>query len=157
MMAKGRVNQGDVVSGAVLAGLGVFIIVEARQWEYTGIDGPGPGFFPLWYGVAMVVLSLLLIGTCLLRPDRSGNHKPVNWGEVGNALLIWLAFSVCVGLLKILGFMLSFALLTFFIVAVMYRKPLATATYTASGCVLGFYLVFPLGLNVSLPVGILGF
>ena len=27
----------------------------------TRPDGPGPGFFPSWYGVAMVVLSLALI------------------------------------------------------------------------------------------------
>jgi len=29
--------------------------------EYLGTDGPGAGFFPLWYGVAILGLSLLLI------------------------------------------------------------------------------------------------
>lgn len=156
-MAAAPVNRGDVVSGAVLAGLGAFIIVESRKWEYSGIDGPGPGFFPLWYGIAMVVLSLVLVATGCLRGSSATKRKPVNWSEVGNAMLTWFAFTVCVGLLKTLGFLLSFALLTFFIVAVMYRRPLKTATYTAAGCVLGFYLVFPLGLRVSLPVGVLGF
>jgi putative tricarboxylic transport membrane protein len=156
-MAAAPVNRGDVVSGAVLAGLGAFIIVESRKWEYSGIDGPGPGFFPLWYGIAMVALSLLLMGASFLRSSSGEKRKPVDWSAVGNAALTWFAFTVCVGLLKTLGFLLSFALLTFFIVAVMYRRPLKTATYTAAGCVLGFYLVFPLGLKVSLPVGVLGF
>jgi len=156
-MSTGAVNRGDVVSGAVLAGLGAFIIVEARQWDYIGADGPGPGFFPIWYGAAMVALSLLLIITSFLRRADNAKGKPVDWREAGSALLAWLAFALCVGLLKTLGFMLSFALLTFFIVAVLYRKPLATAAITAVSCAAGFYLVFPLALKVSLPAGILGF
>lgn len=132
-------------------------MVEARKLEYIGLDGPGSGFFPMWYGVAMVVLSLLLIATSLLHQNAAEPGKPINWREVGNALLTWFAFVVCVGLLKPLGFLLSFALLTFFIATVMYRKSLAIAALTAVGCSAGFYLVFPLALNVSLPVGILGF
>ena len=62
---------GDVVSGAVLAGLGVFIILEARQWDYLGADGPGPGFFPLWYGVLMVALSLVLVVTSLAKRNTA--------------------------------------------------------------------------------------
>ena len=41
-MSASTVNRGDMISGAVLAGLGAYIIVEARQLEYIGIDGPGP-------------------------------------------------------------------------------------------------------------------
>ena len=52
-----RLARGDVVSGAVLAGLGVFIVLEARRWEYLAPDGPGPGFFPMWYGIALIALS----------------------------------------------------------------------------------------------------
>lgn len=156
-MATGGVNRGDVISGALLAGVGVFIVIEARSWEYIGLDGPGPGFFPLWYGLAMVALSLLLVASSFLRRRGSENAAPVNWREVGNAMLTWFAFVLCVGLLKPLGFMLSFALLTFFIVTVMYRKSLATAALTAMGCSAGFYLVFPLALQVNLPTGMLGF
>ena len=81
-MASGAVNRGDVISGALLAGVGVFIVVEARMWEYIGLDGPGPGFFPLWYGLAMVALSLLLVASSFLRRRGSENAAPVNWREV---------------------------------------------------------------------------
>jgi len=37
-------KNGEFVSGAVLAGLGVFIIMEAWQWEYLGPDGPARAF-----------------------------------------------------------------------------------------------------------------
>ena len=60
-MEETAIKTGDIVSGGVLAGLGVFIILEAKGWDYLGPDGPGPGFFPLWYGIALVALSLLLV------------------------------------------------------------------------------------------------
>ena len=140
----------------MLAGLGLFIIVEAKEWEYLGPDGPGPGFFPLWYGIAIVVLSALLVATSLA--SRAGEPgKPVAWDEVRRALLAWAGLALCVGLLKLLGFLLAFGLFTFFLVAVMYRRPLGTAVAVSAGVSLGFYLLFPLALNVALPVGKLGF
>jgi putative tricarboxylic transport membrane protein len=147
---------GDIVSGAVLAGLGVFIIVEAKGWEYLGPDGPGPGFFPLWYGIAMVALAILLVVTSLTS-HAGGQGRAVNWREVGRALAAWAGLAVCVGLLKVLGFLLAFGLFTFFLVSVMYRRPLGTAAAVAVGVSLGFYLLFPLALNVALPIGKLGF
>lgn len=148
-------RSADVVSGAVLAGLGVFIVVEASGWEYLGADGPGPGFFPLWYGMAMVALSLALVAGALRA--RVASRPPVDWREVGRALATWAAFSGCVGLLKVLGFVLSFALLTLFVVGVMYRRPPAVALAAAVGLPGGFYLLFPFALNVGLPTGLLGF
>jgi putative tricarboxylic transport membrane protein len=149
-------KTGDIISGAVLAGLGIFIITEARRWEYLGPDGPGPGFFPLWYGIALVALSVLLIGMTLAqRAPRPGGAA--NWREIGRALAAWAGLAACVGLLKVFGFLLAFGLFTFFLVAVMYRRPLATAAAVSIGMSLGFYLLFPLALNVALPVGKLGF
>lgn len=150
-------RTGDILSGAVLAGLGIFIIVEARQWEYLGADGPGPGFFPLWYGVVMVALSLSLVANSLRRGESVERAKPVDWRETGRALGVWAAFAACIALLKVLGFLLGFALLVLFVVFVVYRRPLFTALAVAAGSALGFYLAFPLALNVSLPVGVLGF
>jgi len=149
-------KTGDIVSGSVLAGLGVFIIIEAKGWEYLGPDGPGPGFFPLWYGIAMVALSLLLVVTSV-RQQSGAPEKAVNWREVGRAKLASAGLALCVGMLKILGFLLAFGLFTLFLVAVMYRRPLGTAVAVAVGVCLGFYLLFPLALNVALPIGKLGF
>lgn len=156
-MEQSGFKTGDIVSGAVLAGLGGFIVMEARHWEYVGADGPGPGFFPMWYGVAMIALSLLLVFSSLRRGAAVESARPVNWREVGRALASWAAFSACIALLKVLGFVLAFGLLTLFVVAVMYRRPLGVALAVAIGSAAGFYLVFPLALNVDLPAGVFGF
>lgn len=156
-MEELRFSRGDVVSGIALAALGVYIIVEARHWGYLGADGPGAGFFPLWYGIAMVVLALLLIGGSLLRKTGAASSKPVNWRGVGRALTAWAALVASIALLQVLGFVTSFALFTLYVVAVMYRRPLRSALMIAIGSAVGFYLLFSLALNVSLPAGVFGF
>ena len=154
-MAKAAFRDGDVVSGGLLAALGLYIVLEARAWTYSGPEGPGPGFFPLWYGVLMVALSLFLIGGRIAkaRVEDAGN---ADWKGIGRALGTWLAFVVAVALLKPLGFVLSLALLTFFLVIVIFRRSPVTADITAAGIALGFHLTFPVALGVQLPVGLLG-
>jgi putative tricarboxylic transport membrane protein len=154
---QGLLAKGDLWSGATLAALGGFVISEARQWEYMTAEGPGPGFFPLCYGIAMVVLSLLLIVSTLRRPPVAAGHAKTDWAGIGRALLCWAAFALSVLLLKWLGLLLSLALLTLFIAKVMYGKPLMISLATAAGNAGGFYLVFHIALGVELPVGLLGF
>jgi putative tricarboxylic transport membrane protein len=149
-------KKGDVISGAVLAALGVFIITQARAWDYYTLDGPGPGFFPFWYGVAMVVLSLLLVLNAA-RADSDGESKAVDWPGTGRAMTVWLAFALSVGLMDFLGFLISFALLAFFLVAVIFRRPVITAAVVAVTSALAFHLIFPVALSVSLPIGPFGF
>ena len=155
MAQKSWFMKGDVVSGAVLAALGVYIISEARQWNYSGPEGPGPGFFPLWYGIAMVILSLGMVVVTAIRPAAAG--AKTDWRGIGRAILVWAVFAACTALLKVLGLLTVLALLTLFIVGVMYGKSLKIACAAAAGTTVGFYLVFSLALNVGLPVGPLGF
>ena len=103
----------------------------------------------------MIVLSLLLVGTSVRGVSEPGGA--INWPEIGRVLASWAAFALCVGLLQVLGFLLAFALFTFFLVAVMYHRSLGTALAVAVAMSAGFYLLFPLALNVELPVGKLGF
>jgi len=154
-MEEGTRKSGDLWSGIALAALGAYIVIQARQWEYLGPEGPGAGFFPLWYGIAILGLSVLLIVSHLRRGSARGNA--IDWTRLGRALTTWLALAVSVALFKPLGFVISFALLTYFIVAVMYRRPLATAALVAVASAAGFYLVFDRALSVPLPVGVLGF
>ena len=121
--------------------------MAASRWEYLGADGPGPGFFPLWYGIAMAGLSLLLVLTSL----KAKSEETINWSGAGRAFGAWAALALCVALLKIAGFAVSFAALTFFIVAVMYRRPYWVAAAVAVAAAAGFYVVFALALGVKLP------
>ncbi len=142
-----KARSADFWSGLALGGLGAYIIVVASGWEYAGQDGPGPGFFPLWYGIAMTALSLVLVVSSASGKDDS----TLDWTGAGSAFMAWGAFAVMVAALKLVGFVIGFSALTLFIVMVMYRKPLKVAAATALGITAGFYLLFPLALGVKLP------
>jgi putative tricarboxylic transport membrane protein len=140
-----KAGSADLWSGLALGGLAAYIIVQASRWEYLGQDGPGPGFFPLWYGVAMAALSLALVVSSARRKDS----ERIEWSS--RALVTWLALAIAVAALKLAGFLACFAALTFFIVAVMYRRPLKVAATVAIAAAAAFYVVFPLALGVRLP------
>ena len=142
-----KARAADFWSGLALAGLGAYIIFQASRWEYLGADGPGPGFFPLWYGIAMAGLSLGLMYTSL----RNSDGEKINWSGASRAFGTWLALVAAVALLKVAGFFVCFAALTFFIIAVMYRRPWKVAAIAAVASSAAFYLIFPLALGVRLP------
>jgi putative tricarboxylic transport membrane protein len=146
------VRDRDVLSGAVLAALGMFILSEARGWSYIGPDGPGPGFFPTWYGIAMIALSLALVVKAAVRPDPEA-RTPIDWRGTGRALGTWAAFAGSIALMAPLGFPVSFALLTLFVVVVVMGKPLLAGLATAIGLAAGFWGVFTAALGVELPKG----
>lgn len=153
-MNKDILRNGDVLSAAVLAALGVYIFTEARNWTYLGDDGPGPAFFPIWYGVAMVGLSLWLMATTIAKRPQA---ETPDWLGIGRAVITWAVFAGCAALMSWLGFLIAFAILTFFMVAFIFRQPPVTAVVVAVCTSAGFYVVFPLALGVALPTGVFGF
>jgi putative tricarboxylic transport membrane protein len=155
-MGRTLLRDGETISGALLAALGVYVFLQSRAWDYYTDDGPGPGFFPYWYGAAMVVLSLVLI-VSRVRKLETGTGRAVSWSGTRRALGTWLAFAASVALMEPLGFVMSFALLTFAIVTLIFRRPPMTAGLTAIGVAVAFHLTFPVILNVPLPTGFLGF
>src|SRR5437764_9389714 len=139
-----RRGSPDFWSGLALAALGGYIVNEARRWDYLTPDGPGPGFFPLWYGLAILVLSLALVLASTRAPAS-------DWRGTGRALATWTALAISLALGKAVGFAVSFAALTYFIVAVMYRRGALRAAVVAVALVAAFYVVFPFALGVALP------
>ena len=150
-MRQPLARSGDFWSGLALAALGTYIVSEARGWAYMSEEGPGPGFFPLWYGSAMVALSLLLVaGAVLKRPaDRGG----IAWDEVRRAMLCWAGFVASIVLMDFLGFIVAFAALTWFMVTVMARERQRIAIPLAIGGAVGFWVLFSWALDVGLPAG----
>jgi putative tricarboxylic transport membrane protein len=153
-VTKDILRNGDVLSAAALAALGVYVFMAAWNWPYYNEDGPGPAFFPIWYGAGMIVLSLVLIGTTIANLPKA---ETPDWQGISRALITWAAFATSAALMGYLGFMISFALLSFFIMTYIFQRPPVMAAVSSVVTALGFYLVFPLALSVELPVGVFGF
>jgi putative tricarboxylic transport membrane protein len=149
---KPFLRSGDFWSGLALAALGAYIVMKARGWNYMSDEGPGPGFFPLWYGGIMLALSLLLVAGAVLKPRQ---HNQVAWKDVSRAITAWIAFVASVALMPVLGFAVSFALLGAFIVKVMCGEKLRTAILVGVIGAAGFYAIFEWALDLPLPHGML--
>ena len=148
-------RKGDFWAGLALAALGIYVVSQAWGWSYMTEDGPGPGFFPLWYGAVMVVLSLLLTAGTVLKHDPKGKSKVIRWDELRRAMTCWAALAVCVAIIKFVGFMIAFGLLTWFIIAIMFRRTQTEALAYAFGGAVGFYALFSWALELPLPMGTL--
>lgn len=156
-------RTGDFWAGLAFAALGAYIVSEARAWVYLNEEGPGAGFFPLWYGIAMIVLSLALVVGAAFKIRGAGHRGPIGtqidlspaaWGGIGRALLCWAALVASIALLKLVGFIVSFALLSWFIVAVLCRQRAKVAVPLAIAGAVLFWAVFSWGLDMNLPSGV---
>jgi Tripartite tricarboxylate transporter TctB family. len=145
-------RRGEVAAGLLLALLGSYIALESFSWEILGKAGPGPGFFPLIYGVLIFVLSLFLVLQSVRR-GVIGEAEPANWRGVGVALVLWAIFACSVLVIKYLGFLIAVAFLMFTIARVVFSKSLPKAIAAALIAPPIFYAIFTLGLQVTLPVG----
>jgi putative tricarboxylic transport membrane protein len=62
-------NRANQVAAVAFLLLAFFIMSEAVRLRYYTSLGPGPGFFPLWLGLCLGVLSLLMLVGTIRRPQ----------------------------------------------------------------------------------------
>ncbi|MGH7772951.1 MAG: tripartite tricarboxylate transporter TctB family protein [Candidatus Binatia bacterium] len=148
-------NKADLAASVVIGVFGLFVIYEAFWLPYASEFGPGPGFFPLWIGVGLLALALLLGFSCISSKAGEGDARFLNLA--GRSLGGWLALMVGLALLPWLGFALSLALLTAFLIFSLEGRSLVTAISVGLGLALGFHLIFALTLGLRLPSGPWGF
>lgn len=151
-----KLIKGDFLAGLILIALGIYIIQQALKLDYTNEYGPGPGFFPLWLGIGFVILASSLVVANFLRQVR---HENINraWREKTRTLVIWLALMIGIALLDVIGFILSYALVSIFIIRVMERRSLLTSAAATLCGISFFYTTFIFAFGVPLPVGPWGF
>jgi putative tricarboxylic transport membrane protein len=145
----------DVVAGLALAGLGSYVAWRALDWDLLTEEGPGPGFFPLGYGVLMVALSALLVLRAILQPRHGGGPAEVA-GHL-RALLTWAVFAGSAFAMQWVGFVAGFAILSAFVVAFVFQRGWTRAAAVGLACAGGFWLVFAQIMGVGLPTGPWGF
>jgi len=147
----------ELLSGICLGSFGVYVAFEALKLPYVSEFGPGPGFFPLWIGIGLTLLSLLLIVANLFASTAPENSERQSGTAVGRALVGWSGLMLAIGLLHWLGFGLSLALLAVFLILALERRSPWVAISVAFGLALGFHAIFVLALGLSLPAGPWGF
>jgi putative tricarboxylic transport membrane protein len=140
------------VVAAVLVAMGVFVTIQSVALSYYTPVGPGPGFFPFWLGLLLVVLAGASLVTTFVSkipvifedaiiPDRAaGIQMAINFVMVG-----FFALTV-----RPAGFVFSM-FVVLIVLLLVNRVHLLTALAVALGASLGASYAFANWLHVYLP------
>jgi putative tricarboxylic transport membrane protein len=144
----------NFLAGLALACLSIYILYAASRWTLFNSEGPGPGFFPMGYGLIMLGCSLVLIYQRVIAPvDTRPKLAPTALDESGfkAALLSWVAIIASVPLMYFFGFVVGFGLAILFMVKIVFGRSWRTSLITSVAIVAGLYVIFPVLLSAALP------
>ncbi|MGD9946661.1 MAG: tripartite tricarboxylate transporter TctB family protein [Burkholderiaceae bacterium] len=101
-------NRSEFAIGLGYAVTGAAFALAARGYELGTADGMGPGYFPFWLGVVLLMLGLSVIHRATARHGPRSSLASWDWRS-----LLWISSAVVLFalLLKPLGLALSLALL----------------------------------------------
>ncbi len=141
----------ELITAAVLLAFGALLITDAsrigRGWSS---DGPQPGFYPFWIGLAMSVVAVVIF----VQQWRGGSRQRfIPRGQTRDVLAMLVPSCLYVAAIYLLGFYLASAL---FLAGFMLRhgsfSPLLVLPI-ALGVPLLAFLLFELWFKVPLPKG----
>jgi hypothetical protein len=135
---------------AVVLVFGATAAYESTKLQFGTIHSPGPGFFPWWISILIVLLALVLLAQVLT--SRSPTSREA-FGRVAKVVALFIFLVAYTVLLDALGYPLC----TFFLVLFMLRaidpQPWAIAVGVAAITAVSSYIVFASWLSVPLPRG----
>lgn len=145
----------DRVAAVALILLAAWFIAIGWRFPYWHPDtGPGSGFLPVWLGLALAVLAVLLF------LNAGGTAPGRTWAPDLRALrrlvLILGASVVFVVAMDAVGMIMGTALFLVFVLRVVERYRWTTVVGVAVAAAAANYVVFTYWLRVPFPTGFLG-
>jgi putative tricarboxylic transport membrane protein len=151
-------RRADQITGIIMLVFSLAVMEGARRMPPSGTFGPGAGFLPFWLGIAMGILSIILLVNATREPAQGSSPSPFPKGQAIIAILETAgALAAFILLLETLGFLISIVLLTAFLLRIVERVGWLTTVTVAVANSAGLYVVFQILLGVSLPKNIFGF
>ncbi|MHB8907432.1 MAG: tripartite tricarboxylate transporter TctB family protein [Syntrophales bacterium] len=152
-------KKADLITGVVLLVLSGFVIREAWLMPPSATFGPGSGFLPLWLGLILAVLAVILLATTWTRRATEkdgispfpGKKALIAIGSVLGGLAVYIS------LIEVVGFLLDTFLYVAFLLGVVERESWLRTLLVAASTTAGLYLIFQVLLGVTLPSNMFGF
>ena len=143
----------ETVFDFILTALGIVIIITSWTYGLGSLRKPGPGLYPFFIGISVVIFSIVLL-ISELRPQR---RPPLfNRGDVQTLLSMIAAFCLWILMIPLLGYVIVTLLITFGFCKVMRLEGMWKPLSISAGTALFIYLLFDYWLYIDLPRGILG-
>ena len=143
----------ELVFDTFLTLAGIAIIITSVGFGFGTAKEPGPGFFPCFVGVLMVIFGLVLLLT-----GRKDEAKTL-FEDLDGMKRFWLTAAIYAVWLLLLDY-LGFLVITFFVTLasskIMRLEGWLKPVLLALGTTFFIYLVFDIWFYTDLPRGILG-
>ena len=153
-MSLSRFTRPSAIAGILLLVFGLFIAWQASLLRVGTPASPGPGLFPFWLGLALVVLAIPI--TVKGGSDVGPADRPATTAASGRqiALVVTVVLATPL-LLEPVGYMITMTLVTLVLLRLS-RHTWRTAALVGFGAVACTYLLFDGVFGLRLPQGILG-
>jgi len=143
----------DRLSGAFLIFLGLFVIWERRVLPLGTHSQPGPGYFPLFLAIFLIILG----GALFLRGALARAFRSISWSEAPHAMAILGCCVFATIFMERIGYRATMIAVLGFLFGILERlRPWLVLSLTL-GLALGSFWVFDSLLKVPLPRGGWGF
>lgn len=137
-------------AGIVILLLALFLFVMSFQYSYSGVLGPGPGFFPRWLSGILSVLSIWYIFESVKGKNVSSESWPTG-SSLKRILFIIMSLFLFLTFFILGGFLLAGVIFMFVLFYKEYRW--YTTLSMSVGITLFIYFMFNTVLKVHLPSG----
>lgn len=143
-----KVEAGVTLAIAVF-GL-VAIIGSIKAGIAWGAEGPGPGFFPFYIGIFIVISSAVNLWNGL-REDNDGLFA--EWGQLRQVVSVAFPTAIYVGAIPFLGLYVASMIFIAWFMRWLGKYPWLTVLAVAIGMPILTYVVFERWFLVPLPKG----
>ena len=138
----------SISAGIIILLLGIVSLFISLDYSYAGIVGPGPGFFPIWLSVVLIILAIWYIIESVKGKNESGEEWPRGEAlkRIGFIIMSLISYFV---LFLLVGFLWAGII---FLVILFYKEYKWYVTASLSvGITLFIYVMFNNVLKVHLP------
>jgi putative tricarboxylic transport membrane protein len=152
-------KKADLITGIVLLMLSGFVIQEAWRMPRSGTFGPGAGFLPLWVGIILAILAVILLATVWRRQETGKDAKspfPAKRALIAITGVLG-GLAVYILLIEVLGYLVDTFLFVTFLMGIVEREKWPRTLMVAVGTTAGLYLIFRTLLGITLPSNTFGF
>ena len=136
---------------AGLAAIAVFFIIQASVLAWGSVALPGPGFFPLLLGIALLVCSIW-IAAQLWRGKPTGENHELGHRDV---VISMVALLLIAPAFERLGAYVTLGLFAFVLLVFVARVSVFIASASSAAGMAAVWYFFQILLGLQLPKGIL--
>ena len=149
-------KKSDQISSSFMGLFGLLTSYGAVGLGYGRIRNPGPGFFPFWAGMFLLLISGFLFAKSTFSAQQDTDEKPwagIRWKMVGAIVASLFLYTI---LFDLLGFVISTFCLMLSLFKLEKSQRWRTSILMSIVTVAVAYLVFSVWLNLYFPAGIFG-